>query len=135
MCDRSIQAISTEPDARPAWCSTRRSTSLSYLDWVIDDIDLILLMSVNPGFGGQGFIPATLDKLREVRKLVDASGRDIRIEVDGGIKDDNIAEIKAAGADMFVSGSGIFGKANPADAHRYDSIVRKMRDAMATVNR
>ena len=96
---------------------------------------MILLMSVNPGFGGQSFIPATLDKLRAVRKLIDASGRDIRIEIDGGVKDDNIAEIKAAGADTFVSGSGIFGKANASDPHRYDSIIRKMREAMAAVSR
>jgi ribulose-phosphate 3-epimerase len=131
--DRSLQLIRNE--GCKAGLVFNPSTSLSYLDYVLDKVDMILLMSVNPGFGGQSFIPATLDKLRAVRKLVDASGRDIRIEVDGGIKDDNIAEIKAAGADTFVSGSGIFGKANASDPHRYDSIIRKMRDAMAAVSR
>ena len=98
------------------------ATPLSYLDYVLDKVDMILLMSVNPGFGGQSFIPSAMDKLREVRKLIDASGRDIRLEIDGGVKADNIAEIKAAGADTFVSGSGIFGKGNPADPHRYDTL-------------
>jgi ribulose-phosphate 3-epimerase len=131
--DRSLQLIRNE--GCKAGLVFNPSTSLSYLDYVLDKVDMILLMSVNPGFGGQSFIPATLDKLRAVRKLVDASGRDIRIEIDGGVKDDNIAEIKAAGADTFVSGSGIFGKANASDPHRYDSIIRKMRAAMATVSR
>ncbi len=131
--DRSLQLIRNE--GCKAGLVFNPSTSLSYLDYVLDKVDMILLMSVNPGFGGQSFIPATLDKLRAVRKLVDASGRDIRIEIDGGVKDDNIAEIKAAGADTFVSGSGIFGKANASDPHRYDSIIRKMREAMAAVSR
>jgi len=131
--DRTLQLIHNE--GCKGGLVFNPATSLSYLDYVMDKVDMILLMSVNPGFGGQSFIPATLDKLRAVRKLVDASGRDIRIEVDGGIKDDNIAEIKAAGADTFVSGSGIFGKANASDPHRYDSIIRKMREAMATVSR
>ena len=131
--DRSLQLIRNE--GCKAGLVFNPSTSLSYLDYVLDKVDMILLMSVNPGFGGQSFIPATLDKLRAVRKLVDASGRDIRIEIDGGVKDDNIAEIKAAGADTFVSGSGIFGKANASDPHRYDSIIRKMREAMAAVGR
>jgi ribulose-phosphate 3-epimerase len=89
----------------------------------MDKIDMILLMSVNPGFGGQSFIPSALDKLKEARELIDASGRDIRLEIDGGVKVDNIAEIKAAGADTFVSGSGIFGKGQDSDPNRYDSIV------------
>jgi len=84
------------------------ATSLSYLDYVMDKVDVILLMSVNPGFGGQSFIPSTLDKLRQVRERIDASGFDIRLEVDGGVKIDNIGEIAAAGADMFVAGSAIF---------------------------
>ncbi len=111
------------------------ATPLSYLDYVMDKVDMILLMSVNPGFGGQGFIPATLDKLRQVRKMIDASGLDIRLEIDGGVKADNIAEIKAAGADTFVSGSGIFGKAKDSDSHHYDSIIAEMRAAMAAVSR
>lgn len=84
------------------------ATSLSYLDYVMDKLDVILLMSVNPGFGGQSFIPHTLEKLREVRRRIDESGYDIRLEVDGGVKVSNIAEIAAAGADMFVAGSAIF---------------------------
>lgn len=109
------------------------ATPLSYLDYVMDKVDMILLMSVNPGFGGQSFIPATMAKLRQARKMIDDSGLDIRLEIDGGVKADNIGEIKAAGADTFVSGSGIFGKGNDGDPHRYDSIVRQMREAMAAV--
>ncbi len=111
------------------------ATPLSYLDYVLDKVDMILLMSVNPGFGGQSFIPSAMDKLRLVRKMIDDSGLDIRLEIDGGVKADNIAEIKAAGADTFVSGSGIFGKGNDGDPHRYDSIIRHMREAMASVRR
>jgi ribulose-phosphate 3-epimerase len=85
------------------------ATPLSWLDHVIDKVDMVLLMSVNPGFGGQKFIPSALDKLREVRKMIDASGREIRLEIDGGVKVDNIGEIAAAGADTFVAGSAIFG--------------------------
>ncbi len=84
------------------------ATPLAYLDYVMDKVDVILLMSVNPGFGGQSFIPSTLDKLRQVRQRIDASDFDIRLEVDGGVKIDNIGEIAAAGADMFVAGSAIF---------------------------
>jgi ribulose-phosphate 3-epimerase len=131
--DRTLQLIHNE--GCKAGLVFNPATSLAYLDYVMDKVDMILLMSVNPGFGGQSFIPSSLDKLRAVRKLIDASGRDIRLEIDGGVKDDNIAEIKAAGADTFVSGSGIFSKANPADPHRYDSIIRKMRAAMAAVSR
>ncbi|MCP4469160.1 MAG: ribulose-phosphate 3-epimerase [Gammaproteobacteria bacterium] len=103
------------------------ATPLSYLDYVLDKVDMILLMSVNPGFGGQSFIPATLDKLRAARRIIDESGYEIRMEVDGGVKDDNIAEIAAAGADTFVSGSGIFGCARNDDPNRYDSILQQMR--------
>jgi ribulose-phosphate 3-epimerase len=85
------------------------ATPLDWLDYVLDKVDMILLMSVNPGFGGQAFIPATLDKLRQVRRIIDDSGFDIRLEVDGGVKVDNIGEIAAAGADTFVAGSAIFG--------------------------
>jgi ribulose-phosphate 3-epimerase len=109
------------------------ATPLSYLDYVIDKVDMILLMSVNPGFGGQSFIPSTLDKLRQVRQIIDASGLDIRLEVDGGVKVDNIAEIAAAGADTFVAGSGIFGFGSDSDDNRYNSIVAKMRSALDTV--
>ena len=85
------------------------ATPLEVLDWVLDDIDLVLVMSVNPGFGGQAFIPSALDKLRRVRERIDRSGRSIRLEVDGGVKVDNIEEIALAGADTFVAGSAIFG--------------------------
>ena len=84
------------------------ATPLHYIDHVMDKLDMILLMSVNPGFGGQKFIPGTLDKLREARKRIDASGRNIRLEIDGGVKTDNIREIAEAGADTFVAGSAIF---------------------------
>lgn len=107
------------------------ATSLSHLEHVIDKVDMVLLMSVNPGFGGQSFIPSALDKLRAARRLIDESGREIRLEIDGGVKVDNIAEIAAAGADTFVSGSGIFGCGDDNDPHGYDSILRKMRDELA----
>ncbi len=123
--DRSLQMV------RDAGCKSglvfNPATPLSYLDYVMDKVDIILLMSVNPGFGGQSFIPATLDKLREARKLIDDSGYDIRLEVDGGVKVDNIGEIKAAGADMFVAGSAIF---NQPD---YKKVIDEMRAEMAKV--
>ncbi|SDJ61215.1 ribulose-5-phosphate 3-epimerase [Ferrimonas sediminum] len=103
------------------------ATPLHYLDYVMDKVDVILLMSVNPGFGGQSFIPATLDKIREVRRRIDASGRDIRLEIDGGVKVDNIGEIAAAGADMFVAGSAIFAKDD------YKAEIDKMRAELAKV--
>ena len=112
------------------------ATSLDYLDYVMDKIDLVLLMSVNPGFGGQKFIPATLAKLRAARARIDAyqaeSGRRIRLEVDGGVKLDNIAEIAGAGADTFVLGSAIYGAGQDADPHRYDSVVAGLRAELAT---
>lgn len=85
------------------------TTPLSYLDYVMDKIDMVLIMSINPGFGGQSFIPMTYEKLADARRRIDKSGRDIRLEIDGGVKIDNIAEIAAAGADTFVAGSAIFG--------------------------
>ena len=100
------------------------ATPLSYLDYVMDKIDLILLMSVNPGFGGQSFIPSALGKLREVRERIDRSGRAIRLEIDGGVKADNIAEIAQAGADTFVAGSAIFGHKD------YREIIAKMLHAV-----
>ena len=127
--DRSLQLI------REEGCKSglvfNPATSLDCLKYVIDKIDMVLLMSVNPGFGGQSFIPATLDKLREARKLIDDSGRDIRLEVDGGVKVDNIREIAEAGADTFVAGSAIFGAAKEGDANTYDTVVNSMRDELA----
>jgi len=129
--DRTLQLIHGE--GCKAGLVFNPATPLSYLEYVMDKVDMILLMSVNPGFGGQSFIPGALDKLREARKLIDASGRDIRLEIDGGVKVDNIAEIKAAGADTFVSGSGIFGKGQDSDPNRYDSIIGQMREALGSV--
>ena len=129
--DRTLQLIKNE--GCKAGLVFNPSTSLSYLDYVLDKIDMILLMSVNPGFGGQSFIPSALDKLKEVRKIIDDSGYDIRLEIDGGVKADNIGEIKAAGADTFVSGSGIFGNRNEADPNKYDTIIGQMREEMAKV--
>ena len=110
------------------------ATSLDYLDYVMDKLDVILLMSVNPGFGGQKFIPSTLAKLAAARQRIDAytakSGREIRLEVDGGVTVSNIAEIAKAGADTFVAGSAVFGAANESDAHRYDTVITQMRAAL-----
>ncbi len=103
------------------------ATPLDYLKHVMDKVDMVLLMSVNPGFGGQKFIPSTLDKLREARRLIDDSGYDIRLEIDGGVKVDNIREIAAAGADTFVAGSAIFNAGKDRDAHQYDSVIAAMR--------
>ncbi len=107
------------------------ATSLDYLEYVMDKVDMILIMSVNPGFGGQSFIPQALNKLRAVRKMIDASGYDIRLEIDGGVKVENIREVAEAGCNTFVSGSGIFGKANATDENRYNTIIRQMRDELA----
>jgi ribulose-phosphate 3-epimerase len=107
------------------------ATSLDHLKYVMDKIDMILIMSVNPGFGGQSFIPQALNKLRQARKLIDESGYDIRLEIDGGVKAENIREVAEAGCDTFVSGSGIFGKANANDVNRYNTIIRQMRDELA----
>jgi len=101
------------------------ATPLNYLDYVLDKLDLVLIMSVNPGFAGQKFIPTALDKLRAVRELIDKSGRDVWLEVDGGIKTDNIAQAARAGADTFVAGSAIF------EAADYQSVIKKMRAELA----
>jgi len=103
------------------------ATPIEVLDWVLEDLDLVLLMSVNPGFGGQSFIPSALDKLRRVRERIDNSGRAIRLEIDGGVKTDNIAEIAAAGADTFVAGSAVF------NAPDYADVIGKMNAAVAAV--
>ena len=103
------------------------ATPVDVLDWVLDELDLVLLMSVNPGFGGQSFIPSTLDKLKAERRKIDASGRSIRLEVDGGVKADNIGAIAAAGADAFVAGSAIF------NAPDYRAVIDAMRANVAAV--
>lgn len=124
--DRTIQLI-RECGCKPGLVFNP-ATPLSYLDYVIDKLDLILLMSVNPGFGGQSFIPETLKKVEEVRRRIDASGRDIRLEVDGGIKTENIAAVAQAGADMFVAGSAIFGKPD------YKAVIDDMRKELTKVS-
>jgi ribulose-phosphate 3-epimerase len=113
------------------------ATPLDYLDHVMDKIDMILLMSVNPGFGGQKFIPETLNKLKIARQKIDAyyekTGRQIWLEVDGGVNVNNIAEIAKAGADTFVAGSAIFGAGKDTDPNRYDTVVKSLRASLATV--
>ncbi|KUM53151.1 ribulose-phosphate 3-epimerase [Rheinheimera sp. EpRS3] len=125
--DRTLQLIKSH--GCQAGLVFNPATPLSYLDYVLDKVDVILLMSVNPGFGGQKFIPATLEKLAATRNIIDASGLPIRLEIDGGVNLDNIADIAAAGADMFVAGSAIF---NAAD---YAEVITKMRQQLAKVPR
>ena len=125
--DRSLELV------RSSGCKSglvfNPATPLHYLDYVMDKVDMILLMSVNPGFGGQSFIPSTLDKVVQVRQRIVASGRDIRLEVDGGVKIDNIGAIKAAGADTFVAGSAIF------NSNDYAAAIAAMRQALAAASR
>jgi ribulose-phosphate 3-epimerase len=108
-------------------------TPLNYLDHVLEKLDLVLIMSVNPGFGGQQFIPEALEKLRLVRKRIDETGKNILLEIDGGVKVDNIAEIARAGADTFVAGSAIYGAGRDSDPHRYDTILAALRAELARV--
>jgi ribulose-phosphate 3-epimerase len=119
---RSVQAIKAR--GAKAGLTFNPAEPLDVLDWTIDDIDLILIMSVNPGFGGQSFIDSALRKIEQARKRIEASGRDIRLEVDGGIKADNIRRVADAGADTFVAGSAIFGKPD------YKAVIDQMRLAL-----
>ena len=121
--DRTLQLI--KEHGCQAGVVLNPATPLAHLEFIMDKVDLILLMSVNPGFGGQSFIPHTLDKLRAVRKMIGESGRDIRLEIDGGVKVDNIREIAEAGADMFVAGSAIFSEPD------YKQVIDKMRAELA----
>lgn len=123
--DRTLQLI--KEHGCKAGLVINPATSLSWLDNVMDKLDVILLMSVNPGFGGQSFIPHTLEKLRQARKRIDESGYDIRLEVDGGVKAENIRSIAEAGADMFVAGSAIFGQPD------YKTVVDEMRAELSKV--
>ncbi|AXY00155.1 MULTISPECIES: ribulose-phosphate 3-epimerase [Vibrio] len=123
--DRTLQLI--KEHGCKAGVVLNPATPLAHLEFIMDKVDLILLMSVNPGFGGQSFIPHTLDKLRAVRKMIDESGRDIRLEIDGGVKVENIREIAEAGADMFVAGSAIFSEPD------YKQVIDKMRTELAQV--
>jgi ribulose-phosphate 3-epimerase len=109
------------------------ATPLHFLDHVLDKLDLVLIMSVNPGFGGQKFIPEALNKLKAVRKRIDAVNKEILLEIDGGVKVDNIAEIARAGADTFVAGSAIYGAGKNEDPHRYDTVVSALRAELAKV--
>jgi len=121
--DRTLQLIRAE--GCKAGLVFNPAAPLDVLEWTIDQLDLILVMSVNPGFGGQGFIPGSLKKIERIRKLIDASGRDIRLEVDGGIKADNIRQVADAGADTFVAGSAIFGQPD------YKTVIDAMRRNLA----
>lgn len=125
--DRSLQLIRS--GGAKAGLVFNPATPLHYLDYVLDKVDQILLMSVNPGFGGQQFIPSTLKKLQQARKIIDDSGLDIRLEVDGGVTPDNIRSIAQAGADMFVAGSAIFGKPD------YHAVIQQMRHELAQVQK
>jgi ribulose-phosphate 3-epimerase len=121
--DRTLQLIKAE--GCQAGLVFNPATPLDVLEWVIDKVDLVLVMSVNPGFGGQSFIASALKKLAQARRIIDASGRDIRLEVDGGIKVENIREVAQAGADTFVAGSAIFGKSD------YAAVIAAMRAELA----
>ena len=123
--DRTLQLI--RDNGCKAGLVLNPATPIQVLDFVMDKVDVILLMSVNPGFGGQSFIPTTLDKLKLVKEKIIASDRDIRLEIDGGVKVDNIAEIAAAGADMFVAGSAIFSQPD------YQAVIDQMREQLANV--
>lgn len=125
--DRSLQLI--RDNGCKAGLVFNPATPLTHVKHVMDKLDMILIMSVNPGFAGQSFIPASLDKLRAARALIDKSGRDIRLEIDGGVKADNIGEIAAAGADTFVAGSAIFG------AKDYKAVIQAMRAELARATR
>ena len=103
------------------------------IEWMMDEIDLILVMSINPGFGGQSFMTSQLKKIERLRAMIDATGRDIPLEVDGGVNAQNIADIARAGADTFVAGSAIFGSPKDTDANRYNTVVSEMRASLATV--
>ena len=121
--DRTLQLIKAE--GKQAGLVFNPATSLDVLEWVIDKVDLVLIMSVNPGFGGQSFLPSALRKLEKARRLIEASGRDIRLEIDGGVKVDNIRSIADAGADTFVAGSAIFGQPD------YKAVIDAMRAELA----
>ncbi|MCK5893147.1 MAG: ribulose-phosphate 3-epimerase [Endozoicomonadaceae bacterium] len=125
--DRSLQMI--RDGGCKAGLALNPATTPDCLEYVMDRLDVILLMSVNPGFGGQSFIPSTLGKLRRVRQLINDSGMDIRLEVDGGVGVENIREIAGAGADTFVAGSAIFGQDD------YNAVIAKMRDELASIAR
>jgi len=130
--DRSLQLVKAEG------CKTglvfNPATPLSLAEHVLDKVDRILLMSVNPGFGGQKFIPHTLDKLQQARKMIDESGYDIDLEIDGGVNVKNIREIAEAGARTFVAGSAVFGAAQDSDPNKYETVIAALREELAKAN-
>ncbi len=127
--DRSLQLV--KDNGCQCGLVFNPATPLSYLDYVMDKVDMILLMSVNPGFGGQSFIPYVLDKAREVAARIKDSGRNIRLEIDGGVGPKNIREVREAGVDTFVAGSAVFGQAKATDPNHYDTIIKALRDELA----
>ncbi len=126
--DRSLQLI--KENGCKAGLVFTPTTSLDVLEYTLPLCDIVLLMSVNPGFGGQAFIPYVLEKAKAVRKMIDEKGLDCRLEIDGGIKAENIAEVASAGIDTFVIGSGIFGQRNEDDRYKYDSILKEIRNEL-----
>jgi ribulose-phosphate 3-epimerase len=130
--DRTLQLI--QSTGCKAGLAFNPATPLDYLDHILDRVDLVLIMSVNPGFSNQSFIPSALQKLREARRRIDESGFDIRLEIDGGVKVENIRTVREAGADTFVAGSAIFGALNEADPNSYDSVIREFRSQLAAAD-
>ena len=131
--DRTLQLI-RDNGCRPGLVFNP-ATPLDFLRYAMHNVDLILLMSVNPGFAGQKFIPTTLEKLKQVRAMIEESGLEIRLEVDGGVNLGNISSIAQAGADTFVAGSAVFGAGNDSDPNRYDSVIGQLRAALAQARR
>ncbi len=127
--DRSLQLV--KDNGCQCGLVFNPATPLSYLDYVMDKVDMILLMSVNPGFGGQSFIPYVLDKAREAAARIKDSGRNIRLEIDGGVGVKNIREVREAGVDTFVAGSAVFSQGKDTDPNRYDTIIKALRDELA----
>jgi ribulose-phosphate 3-epimerase len=127
--DRTLQLIQSE--GCKAGLAFNPATPLDYLDHTLNRVDMVLIMSVNPGFPNQSFISSALQKLREARRRIDESGFDIRLEIDGGVKVENIRKVREAGADTFVAGSAIFGAASEVDSNCYDSVIREIRSQLS----
>jgi ribulose-phosphate 3-epimerase len=130
--DRTLQLIRSE--GCKAGLAFNPATPLDYLDHILERVDMVLIMSVNPGFSNQSFISSALQKLREARRRIDESGFDIRLEIDGGVKVENIRKVRQAGADTFVAGSAIFGAASEVDPNCYDSVIREIRSQLAAAD-
>ena len=130
--DRTLQLIRSE--GCKAGLAFNPATPLDYLDHILERVDMVLIMSVNPGFSNQSFIPSALQKLREARRRIDESGFDIRLEIDGGVKVENIRKVREAGADTFVAGSAIFGAVRETDPNCYDSVIREIRSQLVAAD-